>query len=56
MIEKARFLSPVFPGDRVTMNLRWNADGDDWRCAAELVTQRGAAARVRLRFSAAEAA
>jgi 3-hydroxymyristoyl/3-hydroxydecanoyl-(acyl carrier protein) dehydratase len=56
VVEKARFVDPVFPGDRVTMNLRWDADVDGWRCAAELATERGAAARVRLRLATAEAA
>lgn len=54
VIEKARFLSPVLPGDRVTVHLRWNTHDGGWRCAAELATSRGSAARVRLLLTTAE--
>ncbi|ORT59084.1 hypothetical protein [Streptomyces sp. CB03238] len=49
-IESTRFLSPVFPGDRLTVDLTWRRRGTHWRCDAVASTGRGRAATVRLRF------
>jgi 3-hydroxyacyl-[acyl-carrier-protein] dehydratase len=49
-VESARFLDPVRPGDTLDVELRWTEDGDGWRCAAEVRTARGPAARVRLGY------
>ncbi|MFD3875220.1 3-hydroxyacyl-ACP dehydratase FabZ family protein [Streptomyces sp. NPDC058623] len=50
-IESTRFLSPVFPGDRLTIELKWARRGEHWRCDAVAGTDRGRAATVRLRFT-----
>ncbi|MCM2387940.1 3-hydroxyacyl-ACP dehydratase FabZ family protein [Streptomyces albipurpureus] len=52
-IESTRFLSPVFPGDRLTVELTWSPRGEAWRCEAVAATERGRAATVRLRLVAA---
>jgi 3-hydroxyacyl-[acyl-carrier-protein] dehydratase len=49
-IESSRFVSPVFPGDRLTTEVSWSRDGEAWRCRATTATERGPAAHVRLRF------
>ncbi|MFH8370231.1 3-hydroxyacyl-ACP dehydratase FabZ family protein [Streptomyces sp. NPDC018031] len=51
-VESTRFVGPVFPGDTVTIELTWQRlpGGDAWRCKAEAATERGRAARLRLRF------
>ncbi|MFD7500689.1 3-hydroxyacyl-ACP dehydratase [Streptomyces sp. NPDC059850] len=57
-VESARFLGPVFPGSTLSCEFTWLRDerGDagagGWRCRAEATTERGLAARVRLRFTA----
>jgi 3-hydroxyacyl-[acyl-carrier-protein] dehydratase len=53
-IESGRFLSPVRPADRLTIDCAWSAEGADRRCAATVTTGRGLVARVRLRFEADE--
>lgn len=53
-VDSARFLSGVFPGDELRIQLAWRLIGDDWRCAADLSTPRGAAAVVRLRYRAVQ--
>ncbi|ANZ39749.1 hypothetical protein BBK82_30620 [Lentzea guizhouensis] len=45
-----RFVTPAFPGDELAIDLDWIRDGDGWRCVAEVTTERGRAALVRLRF------
>ncbi|KJK59491.1 3-hydroxyacyl-ACP dehydratase FabZ family protein [Saccharothrix sp. ST-888] len=50
-IESTRFLSPVFPGDRLVVELDWQRKGGSWRCKATAGTGRGRAAAVRLRFA-----
>ncbi|MFI0780655.1 3-hydroxyacyl-ACP dehydratase FabZ family protein [Streptomyces sp. NPDC021212] len=53
-VESARFLGPVFPGSTLSCEFTWLRDEatSAWRCRAEVTTERGLAARVRLRFSA----
>lgn len=55
-VETARFLSPVFPDDELDVRLRWSGGSGAWTCAAEVATDRGPAARVRLRFTGEAAA
>ncbi|MCA6094675.1 hypothetical protein LE181_21195 [Streptomyces sp. SCA3-4] len=50
-VDSARFLSPVFPGDRVEVDLTWTGGSGTWKCAARVTTVRGAAAQVRLFFT-----
>ncbi|MCX4693194.1 3-hydroxyacyl-ACP dehydratase FabZ family protein [Streptomyces sp. NBC_01408] len=50
-IESTRFLSPVFPGDDLTIDLKWSRRGEHWRCDAVAGTDRGRSATVRLRFT-----
>jgi 3-hydroxyacyl-[acyl-carrier-protein] dehydratase len=49
-IESTRFLSPVFPGDRVETEVRIERSEATWRCRASVKTGRGTAAEVRLRY------
>lgn len=53
-VESTRFQNPVFPGDTVTSELEWSADGAAWRCRAQVHTARGRAAQVRLRYEIRE--
>ncbi|MBB4784621.1 3-hydroxyacyl-ACP dehydratase FabZ family protein [Streptomyces rapamycinicus] len=53
-VESTRFLRPVFPGDRLEVDLVWTGGSGAWRCAAKVATERGAAAQVRLRFTGEE--
>jgi 3-hydroxyacyl-[acyl-carrier-protein] dehydratase len=54
-IASARFLTPVFPGDLLTTDLGWTRPRDDsWWCAAVAATQRGIAARIKIRFAAGD--
>ncbi|MER5493758.1 hypothetical protein [Streptomyces sp. NPDC002490] len=55
-VESTRFLSPVFPGDTMTIRPTWSRDGDARRCKAVVASQRGTAAQVRLRYEAGTAA
>ncbi|MEU6479398.1 hypothetical protein ABZ858_21395 [Streptomyces sp. NPDC047017] len=50
-IESTRFLSPVFPGDELEVELAWERRDGQWRCKGVARTARGRAAAVRLRFS-----
>ncbi|MGW3040424.1 3-hydroxyacyl-ACP dehydratase FabZ family protein [Kitasatospora sp. NPDC001159] len=49
-VESARFLSPVFPGDRLQVELTWTGGPGAWKCSGKVATERAAAAQVRLRF------
>ncbi|MFB8237916.1 3-hydroxyacyl-ACP dehydratase FabZ family protein [Kitasatospora purpeofusca] len=49
-VDTARFLSPVFPGDRLRLELTWSGGPGAWTCGGEVATHRAVAARVRLRF------
>lgn len=51
-VESTRFQDPVYPGDTLTTELTWAADGEAWRCRAQVRTGRGPAAQVRLRYQA----
>lgn len=55
-VESARFLGPVFPGSTLSCEFTWSRDDamGAWRCRSEVTTERGVAARVRLRFTARE--
>ncbi|WP_431774997.1 3-hydroxyacyl-ACP dehydratase FabZ family protein [Streptomyces cucumeris] len=50
-IESTRFLSPVFPGDALEVELTWEHKEGRWRCKGVASTGRGRAAAVRLRFT-----
>ncbi|MFI8438020.1 3-hydroxyacyl-ACP dehydratase FabZ family protein [Streptomyces sp. NPDC079020] len=50
VVESARFLSSVHPGDVLEIELTWVPYGDDWRCDAKAATARGRAATVRCRY------
>lgn len=49
-VESSRFLSPVFPEDRITTYVRIAVADGAWRCSAVLSTDRGKAAEIRLRY------
>lgn len=49
-VESTRFTGPTFPGDELTVDLRWKAAEGAWRCVAEVRSPRGEAAKVRLRY------
>lgn len=51
-VDTARFLGPVRPGDELTAELSWSADGDAWCCRARAGTAGGRVATVRLRYRA----
>jgi 3-hydroxyacyl-[acyl-carrier-protein] dehydratase len=50
-IESTRFLSPVFPGDEVTVELQSRQGKRGLLCAGTVRSPRGEAARVRLRYA-----
>jgi 3-hydroxyacyl-[acyl-carrier-protein] dehydratase len=51
-VESARFIEPVFPGDRMLIALRWESNGNpgDWRCAAAVSVRSSKVSTVRLRY------
>lgn len=49
-IESTRFTGPTFPGDELTVSLDWKGGDDGWTCVAVISSQRGEAAKVRLRY------
>lgn len=50
-VDSARFLSPVYPHDRLSAQLAWTRTDGELRCAAVLATDRaGTAAQLRLRY------
>jgi 3-hydroxyacyl-[acyl-carrier-protein] dehydratase len=51
-VASARFTGPVFPGDELTADLRWKPSGAAWDCTAAVATQRGPAAKIKVRFLA----
>lgn len=50
-IASVRFVSPVFPGDRLTADLGWTHEAGSWWCTATTATQRGITARMKIRFA-----
>lgn len=56
VIEAARFLSPVGPGDRLRIEIRWAECSGGWRCTARVSADHGAVATVRLRYPTARGA
>ncbi|AKJ30087.1 3-hydroxyacyl-[acyl-carrier-protein] dehydratase [Caldimonas brevitalea] len=55
-VESARFLEPVFPGDRMRITLRWEPgrEGDGWRCTGAVTVEDGKVATIRLRYRVSE--
>ncbi|MEV5951702.1 hypothetical protein [Streptomyces sp. NPDC051993] len=49
-LESARFVGAVFPGDVLTVDSKWTAVEGGWKCTATASTDRGDAAKVRLRY------
>lgn len=49
-VESSRFLGPVFPGDRLTVDITWRRMDDAWRSTAKVRSDRGTVATVRLRY------
>jgi 3-hydroxyacyl-[acyl-carrier-protein] dehydratase len=50
VIEAARFLGPVRPGDRLRIEVRWAECSDGWRCTARVSAGHGPVATVRLHY------
>jgi 3-hydroxyacyl-[acyl-carrier-protein] dehydratase len=50
-VDRVRFLSPVYPGDTVTIAATFSADGDELRCTAKATTLVGPAAEIRMRYA-----
>jgi 3-hydroxyacyl-[acyl-carrier-protein] dehydratase len=52
-VESARFVEPVFPGDRMIVALRWERGkgANDWCCAAVVSVRRAKVGTVRLRYT-----
>lgn len=55
-LDSARFVGAVFPGDVLGIDITWTALEDGWKCAALASTDRGVAAKVRLRYRTGESA
>jgi 3-hydroxyacyl-[acyl-carrier-protein] dehydratase len=51
-VESARFLGPVYPGDRMVVALNWMPDDEAgvWRCAATITVGGEKVGNVRLRY------
>ncbi|AZM56517.1 hypothetical protein DMA15_31330 [Streptomyces sp. WAC 01529] len=49
-VESARFAGAVYPGDTLSLSLKWRRTDGGLRCDATAATERGRAATVRLRF------
>jgi len=48
-VERAQFLSAIFPDDEIEVTLDWERTGESWSCSAQVHTSRGKSAVVRLR-------
>ena len=55
-LDSARFIGAVFPGDVLGIDIKWTALDDGWKCEALASTDRGVAAKVRLRYGKGGAA
>lgn len=55
-LDSARFVGAVFPGDLLGIDIKWTALDDGWKCEAQASTDRGVAAKVRLRYGTGGAA
>ena len=53
-VESTRFVSPVFPGDELTIEITSSWQDSTLRCRAVVSTARGRAAAVRLRYRTGE--
>ncbi|MGW7272424.1 3-hydroxyacyl-ACP dehydratase FabZ family protein [Streptomyces sp. NPDC054864] len=53
-VESVRFLSPVFPGDDLTVELTWKLKSGSWKAYAALSTARGKTAQIRLGYELAD--
>ncbi|MFI5983571.1 3-hydroxyacyl-ACP dehydratase FabZ family protein [Streptomyces sp. NPDC051555] len=49
-VESARFAGAVYPGDTLSLTLKWRRTDAGLRCDAVATTERGKAASVRLRY------
>ncbi|WP_369390557.1 3-hydroxyacyl-ACP dehydratase FabZ family protein [Streptomyces sp. CG1] len=49
-VESVRFLSPVFPGDEVSVELTWKLKAGSWKAYAAVSTARGKSAQIRLAY------
>jgi 3-hydroxymyristoyl/3-hydroxydecanoyl-(acyl carrier protein) dehydratase len=54
-VKSARFRTPVFPGDELTVRIVWSTEPGGWTCAAGIRNSRGEVARAALRYSSAPA-
>ncbi|WP_330330479.1 hypothetical protein OHS33_12565 [Streptomyces sp. NBC_00536] len=52
-VESARFAGAVYPGDTLTISLKWRRTEAGLRCDAVAATERGKAASVRLSYESA---
>ncbi|MCZ4123123.1 3-hydroxyacyl-ACP dehydratase FabZ family protein [Streptomyces sp. H39-S7] len=50
VLDSARFVGAVFPGDVLAVDIKWTATDDGWKCVAQASGSRGVAANVRLRY------
>jgi 3-hydroxyacyl-[acyl-carrier-protein] dehydratase len=50
-LDSARFVGAVFGGDVLGIDIAWTALDDGWKCDAVASTDRGVAAKVRLRYA-----
>ena len=53
-VESCRFLRPVRPGGRLTIDAEWTAGGEGRCCSTVLTDERGVVARIRLRLAAGD--
>lgn len=50
-VKSVRFASPVFPGDRLCIDLTWSCTDTKWLLRAVASTDRGTVARIRLVYA-----
>jgi 3-hydroxyacyl-[acyl-carrier-protein] dehydratase len=49
-LESARFMTPVFPGDELTVVIEWKQDRGHWHCSAKARVADRKVASVKLRY------